>query len=146
MKPEPSLSVQKRKAREIVVKALYEMEMGGLDQGEVGENISRKCRRPEIKEFALRLLGVTLDHLQAVDDIIVKVAENWDIERMAVIDRNLLRMGIAEILFLDDVPEKVTINEAIEIAKKFSTEKSGKFVNGVLDKVARTKGDLRSNF
>jgi len=146
MKPEPSLSVQKRKAREIVVKALYEMEMGGLDQGEAKESISRKCRRPEINEFALRLLGATLDHLQAIDDIIVKVAENWDIERMAVIDRNLLRMGIAEILFLDDVPEKVTINEAIEIAKKFSTEKSGKFVNGVLDKVARTKGDLRSNF
>jgi transcription antitermination factor NusB len=66
-------------------------------------------------------------------------------ERMAVIDRNLLRMGTAEILLLDDVPDKVAINEAIEIAKRFSTENSGRFVNGILDKVARIKGELRSN-
>jgi transcription antitermination factor NusB len=145
MKPELSLSVQKRKAREIVVKALYEMEMGDLNATEVRERVSRKCKRPKMHDFALRLLGVTLDHLEEIDGIIVKIAENWDIERMAVFDRNLLRMGAAEILLLDDVPEKVTINEAIEIAKKFSTENSGRFINGVLDKVVRIKGDLRNN-
>jgi transcription antitermination factor NusB len=73
------------------------------------------------------------------------VAENWDLSRMAAFDRNLLRLGTAEILFFDDVPDKVAINEAIEIAKRFSTENSGRFVNGILDKVARMKRDLRDN-
>jgi N utilization substance protein B len=98
-----------------------------------------------VRQFALRLLDETIEHCRDLDDIIVKVAENWDLDRMAVIDRNILRLGAAEILYMDDVPEKATINEAIEIAKKFSTENSGRFVNGILDKVARMKSDLLSD-
>jgi transcription antitermination factor NusB len=145
MKLEQPISAQKRKARQIVVKALYEMEMGDLSGDDVRQRVESKCRPAEMRQFARRLVDATLEHLQLIDDTIIKVAENWDIERMAVIDRNLLRMGTAEIVFLDDVPDKVTINEAIEIAKRFSTENSGRFVNGILDKVARIKGDLRSN-
>jgi transcription antitermination factor NusB len=145
MKPEPSLSGLKRKAREVVVKVLYERELGGLAAAEVRARIERKCQRPEVRQFALRLCDVTLEHVRELDDIIVKVAENWDLDRMAVIDRNILRLGAAEILYMDDVPEKATINEAIEIAKKFSTENSGRFVNGILDKVARMKSDLLSD-
>jgi transcription antitermination factor NusB len=145
MKPERTLSDLKRKAREIVVKMLYEQEMGGLDTAEARTRIVRKCRRPEVRQFALRLFDVTLEHVSELDDIIIKVAENWDLNRMAVIDKNVLRLGAAEIIYLDDVPEKATINEAIEIAKKFSTENSGRFVNGILDKVARMKSDLHSD-
>lgn len=145
MKPERSLSELKRKAREMVVKVLYERELGGLEDEEVRARIERKCQRPEVRQFALRLLDVTLEHVSELDDIIIKVAENWDLDRMAVIDRNILRLGAAEILYMDDVPEKATINEAIEIAKKFSTENSGRFVNGILDKVARMKSDLLSD-
>jgi transcription antitermination factor NusB len=144
MKPEPSISAQKRTAREIVTKVLYEMEMGGLDRDEATDRIGRKCRRPQVRQFAMRLIEETLEHLDEIDRVIVKVAENWDLNRMAVIDRNILRLGTAEIFFVDDVPEKVTINEAIEIAKKFSTENSGRFVNGILDKVARIKGDVHN--
>jgi N utilization substance protein B len=145
MKQDLSISSLKRKAREIVVKTLYEMEMGGLEGHEVRDRIRKRCKRPEIREFALRLVDQTLEHLASIDQVIVNVAENWDIERMAAIDRNVLRLGTAEILYVDGVPEKVTINEAIEIAKKFSTENSGRFVNGILDKVARIKSDLRNH-
>jgi transcription antitermination factor NusB len=145
MRPEPSLSSLKRTARELVVKILYEMEMGGLTQGEAEARIRRKCRRPEMQRFALRLLEGTVTRIEKLDGIIMQVAENWELSRMAAIDRNILRLGAAEILFMDDVPEKVAINEAIEIAKRFSTENSGRFVNGVLDKVARIKSDLRDN-
>lgn len=145
MKPDVSVASWKRRAREVVVQALYEMEMGDLDEREVKDRIRRKCRRPEMRKFALELADRTLEHLAFIDDTIVRVAENWDIGRMAAVDRNVLRLGTAEILFVDGVPEKVSINEAIEIAKKFSTENSGRFVNGILDKVARIRSDLRNN-
>jgi N utilization substance protein B len=145
MKPAASVSDLKRKAREVVAKTLYEVEMGGLHRDEALRRVQRKCRHADIRVFALRLMEETLDHLDGLDRIIVQVAENWHIDRMAAFDRNLLRMGAAEILLFDDVPDKVTINEAIEIAKRFSTENSGRFVNGILDRVAKTKDDLRGN-
>ena len=145
MKSEPSVSSLKRKAREVVVKVLYEMEMGDLKRDEAKERIGRKCSRGEIREFALSLFSHAVDNMDTIDRLLASVVENWHISRMAAIDRNILRMGTAEILFMDDVPEKVTINEAIEIAKKFSTADSGRFVNGILDRVARTKSDIRNN-
>jgi N utilization substance protein B len=93
----------------------------------------------------LRLLGETLSHSDEADKIIAKVAENWHLSRMAAIDRNVLRLGTVELMFIEDIPEKVAINEAIEIAKRFSTENSGRFVNGILDKVARLKREVRDN-
>jgi N utilization substance protein B len=145
MKSKPSLASLKRKAREVVVKTLYEMEMGGLDEAGARERVIRKCRRVEIQTFAMRLLNETVAHSEEADKIIAKVAENWHLSRMAAIDRNVLRLGTVELMFMDEVPEKVTINEAIEIAKRFSTENSGRFVNGILDKVARLKREVRDN-
>jgi N utilization substance protein B len=92
-----------------------------------------------IQAFAEPLVRGTLDHLTEVDTQIKKYAQNWDIHRMAVVDRNVLRLAIFEMLHRDDIPPVVSINEAVDIAKRFSTEESGKFVNGILDKV---KGDL----
>ena len=145
MKPKPSLASLKRKAREVVVKTLYEMEMGGLDETAARERVMKKCRRPETQTFAMRLLNESMAHTEEADKIIAKVAENWHLSRMAAIDRNVLRLGTVELMFMDEVPEKVTINEAIEIAKRFSTENSGRFVNGILDKVARLKREVRDN-
>jgi N utilization substance protein B len=145
MKREVRLSALNSKAREIVVKVLYEVELGELDSERARERISRKCSRPGIREFALTLFEETLAHRDALDRIIVQLAKNWHISRMAAIDRNVLRMAILEILLSEDVPDKVAINEAIEIAKRFSTENSGRFVNGILDAVARSKVDLRSD-
>jgi N utilization substance protein B len=145
MKPRPSRSSLKRKAREVVVKTLYEIEMGGLGGDEARERLRKKLRDIATREFAVRLLDQTLSHTGEADKIISDVAENWDLSRMAAIDRNILRLGTVELVFMDDVPDKVAINEAIEIAKRFSTENSGKFVNGILDKVARLKHEVRGD-
>lgn len=143
MRSKKKFSEYKSKSREILVKALYEMDVGSLSFEEAREKVARKCQK--VREFALDLLDATVANLDSIDKIIQEVAANWDLERMAAFDRNLLRVSIAELLFTDKTPHKVVINEAIEIAKRFSTENSGRFVNAVLDKVARMKGALRHN-
>lgn len=94
------------------------------------------------RAFAQKLLTDVVTHQKMIDEYIAKHADNWELDRMAVIDRNLMRMAIAEFLFMEDIPPKVTINEAIEISKKYSTEKSGKFINGILD---ATLNELRQS-
>jgi transcription antitermination protein NusB len=89
--------------------------------------------------FADKLIRGVLEHQAELDARIMQHAENWDLHRMAVVDRNILRLAIFEMLHRDDIPPVVSINEAVDIAKKFSTQDSGKFVNGILDKV---KGGL----
>lgn len=143
MKHTKRVSSYKSKSREILVKIFYEIDVGSLSLEEARTKVARKCEA--VREFALDLFDATVANLGTIDKIIQEVAANWDLERMAAFDRNLLRVGIAELLFSDKTPPKVVINEAIEIAKRFSTENSGKFVNAVLDKVARMKGALRHN-
>jgi N utilization substance protein B len=86
-------------------------------------------------DFAKQLIYKVIQHEEELDKIITKKVANWEFSRIAIIDKFLLRMGICELMYLTDIPPKVTINEAIEIAKHYSTEKSGKFINGVLDSV-----------
>jgi N utilization substance protein B len=92
-----------------------------------------------VRAFAEPLIRGTLGHVSEIDEQIKKYARNWDLHRMAVVDRNVLRLAIFEMLHREDIPPVVSINEAVDIAKRFSTEESGKFVNGILDKV---KGEL----
>jgi N utilization substance protein B len=92
-----------------------------------------------VRLFAEPLIRGALDHREEADALIKKHAQNWDLHRMAAVDRNVLRLAIYEMLYRDDIPPVVSINEAVDIAKKFSTQDSGKFVNGILDKV---KGEL----
>jgi N utilization substance protein B len=120
------------------------VDLGGLTREEAEQRIRRKLRPAGQRDFALALFARTFDNIEAMDRVIARVAENWDLERMAAIDRNTLRLAAAELL-LGDVPAKVAINEAIEIAKKFSTENSGGFVNGILDKIARMRSEILDN-
>jgi N utilization substance protein B len=92
-----------------------------------------------LREFAEGLIRGTLEHQNELDEQIKKYARNWDLHRMAVVDRNILRLAVYEMMHRQDIPPIVSINEAVDIAKKYSTEDSGKFVNGILDKV---KGEL----
>ena len=92
-----------------------------------------------VRLFAEPLIRGALEHRDEADTLIKRHAQNWDLHRMAAVDRNILRLAIYEMLHRDDIPPVVSINEAVDIAKKFSTQDSGKFVNGILDKV---KGDL----
>lgn len=89
----------------------------------------------EILQFATRLVEGTLEHRDEIDQRLQAVTRNWDLRRMAIVDRNVLRMAVYELMWCDDVPPKVAINEAIEIGKKFSTANSGGFVNGILDRI-----------
>lgn len=89
----------------------------------------------EVLQFAAKLVQGTLEHRDEIDARLQSVTRNWDLRRMAVVDRNVLRMAVYELMWCDDVPHKVAINEAIEIGKKFSTANSGGFVNGILDRI-----------
>lgn len=92
-----------------------------------------------VRLFAEPLIRGTLEHRERIDAEIIKYAKNWDLQRMAVVDRNILRLAAYEMLYREDIPPVVSINEAVDIAKRFSTDESGKFVNGILDKI---KGEL----
>lgn len=93
----------------------------------------------EVKDFTQKLVTGLMAHKQEIDAIIREAAQNWQLERMAVVDRNILRLATYELLYCPDIPPKVSINEAIDIAKKFGDQDSGKFVNGILDKINKTK-------
>lgn len=92
-----------------------------------------------VRVFAEPLIRGTLEHRDEIDGLIQRVAKNWELHRIAVVDRNILRLAIYEMLHRQDIPPVVSINEAIDIAKRFSTQDSGKFVNGILDKI---RGEL----
>jgi len=132
---------RRTKARECALKVLYAIDIT-KDKPEDCLKVfwrDHETVNPDIKEFAEYLVKETCENKKVVDKIITKCATNWQIQRMATIDRNIIRMATFEILFADDIPPKVSMNEAVEIAKKYGDNDSGKFVNGVLDKINREK-------
>ena len=128
--------MRRRIIREKVVQALYAHEMSGdpLEHVNACVLIGLAANKPA-HEFAKNLVEATVAHSADIDKIIRTRVANWDFKRIAILDRLILRMGICELLYFREIPPKVTMNEAIELAKLFSTEKSGQFVNGVLDAV-----------
>jgi N utilization substance protein B len=127
---------KRRIIRERVMQALYAFELSRDPVPHIIENIFAELRNHEEEfAFAEKLLKTTIDHQSSIDEIIKKKASNWNFDRIALIDKLLLRMGICELFYCEDIPPKVTINETIEIAKHFSTEKSGQFINGILDSI-----------
>lgn len=96
----------------------------------------------EVKQFASELISGTQEHREAIDRKIAQYAKNWELRRMAVVDRNILRQACYELLFRPDIPPKVSINEAIDLAKRFSGEEAGKFVNGILDRIRADIGKV----
>ena len=128
-------------AREIALKALYQWDLLGKDvEAQFDEFCRTEAEDSEVAAFALDLVKGCIEMVKTLDEHISGAAENWDIARMAAIDRTILRIGTYELAFRDDIPPKVTINEAIDLAKKYSTESSGEFVNGILDKVRMRLG------
>jgi N utilization substance protein B len=125
-------TTRRRGARKIALDVLYEHDVTGASTAEI---LGRYDPEPA-HEFAGVLVRGVLEHQAELDHLISTYAEDWTIERMPVIDRNLLRLGTFELLHLDDVPAAVTINEAVELAKTYSTEDSGRFVNGILGRIA----------
>jgi N utilization substance protein B len=89
------------------------------------------------RQFAESLVRTVRDNMETIDGVITRYAEHWDLRRMGIVDRNALRMGISEMLFREDIPHVVSINEAVDVVKYFSNDESGRFVNGILDRVRK---------
>ncbi len=127
---------RRTRSREIVLQVLYQLELRG---NEVIDEVDSFCieqgKEAGISEFAMILAKGCIPKIKGIDQKIIGISENWELQRMSVVDRNILRLACYELFYMDDVPPKVSINEAIDLAKKYSTEKSGLFVNGVLDKI-----------
>ena len=134
-------------AREYSLKILYQKDITSKTIEHAAEDfwltISEESLQdplhPEVRDFTNRLVLGINDQLKLIDDKISEYATNWQLKRMAIIDRNILRLGVYELCFAPDIPPKVTINEAVELAKRFGDVDSSKFVNGILDKIHKTE-------
>ena len=123
----------RRAARQCVLKALFAYQFSKKDT--IDQLVNENSELKENNDFIQLLFDIVLEHVNLTEDIIRSHLENWEIDRVALIDKILLKMGICEIYFIDDIPPKVTISEMVEIAKVYSTDESPVFINGILDAV-----------
>lgn len=133
----------RRKSREMALQMLFQSDMGKQTADQVRRTFwaERKGVEQDVRGFADDIFRAGTDRVEEIDSLIEKHAENWRMERMATVDRNLLRTAVAEFLAFPKTPRPVIINEALEIARKFSSPESVHFINGVLDSVAKDLGE-----
>jgi len=139
--------MKRRKAREYALQFLYGVDLVALEpEAQKKYDLVRGLDAfwkgtdetdPGVKTFAEDLIKGVIKHLDDINLLIQKTVDKWKLLRMAAIDRNIIRVAVYEILFRDDIPDAVSINEALEIAKRFSTAESAAFINGILDKIAK---------
>lgn len=141
--------MSRRRARQYALQMLFQYEFtasstfralpADSDQDAAQDWPGDYSAEPEqVRSFADELFQGTLRHRDEIDAVIRNAAEHWDLDRMVAVDRNILRLAAYEILYRQDIPAAVTIDEALEIAKKFSTQESASFINGLLDRIAKT--------
>jgi N utilization substance protein B len=130
---------KRRKAREVALQFLYQLDQHGAADPMPYEREfwERHPVDPATHDFAESLVRGSKQQQDKIDQLLAQYAEHWDLERMSVVDRNILRMAVYELLWQPEVPPKAAINEALEIAKKFGTTESRRFINGVLDRILR---------
>ncbi|MBF0609022.1 MAG: transcription antitermination factor NusB [Candidatus Magnetobacterium sp. LHC-1] len=136
----------RRQARELVLQTLFQFDFTGKIPGrsELEESIKDRVPSKEIIAFIDDLVTGTVGHIEEIDEIIAVTSQHWQLQRLATVDRNILRAATYELLYRDDIPAAVTINEAVDIAKKFSTVDSYSFINGVLDKISGDRQNKRN--
>lgn len=128
----------RHKAREFAIQVLYQIEMQAAEPKAVFDLFWRSEEvQEDIRSFSTGLVDGVYRNRSEIDQLIEKHSHHWRLPRMAVVDRNILRLGVYELLYLHDIPTSVILNEAVELAKKFGTEDSGAFINGILDRVAK---------
>ena len=147
---------KRTRSREFALQILYQANMTRKEFDEIYEDfwkdrtdlelsnpekkaIEQDKKDSDVRQYAERLVRGTLKHLGAIDKLIERYAENWDMTRIAYVDRNILRLSAYEILYEEEIPLKVAINEAVELAKRYGEQDSSKFVNGILDRIAKTE-------
>src|SRR5699024_4483962 len=126
-----SYEMKRRVAREKALQALYQIDLSDIPVDEAIENV---LDGEDHNDFLHSLVVNTVENLDEIDETIKRYLEKWSIDRLAKVDLNILRIGVYELLYNDEVPKNVAINEAIEVAKRFGDEKSSKFINGILSK------------
>ena len=128
---------RRSRARSIALQVLYQDDLNPRHNPALADELlRRRLREPELVEFGQRLVAGVRLHRQEIDETLERTAANWSVSRMAVTDRNVLRLGAYELLY-GDAPARVVIDEAVELAKRFGTANSGSFVNGILDRLMR---------
>jgi N utilization substance protein B len=136
--------MKRRKAREYALQLLFQLD---IRKEKPSVTLFKRFWADEdpdeeVRAFAEEIVKGTFKHIRTINSQVLASAKNWNLDRMAVIDRNVLRLATYEILYRIDIPPSVTINEAIELAKKYGTDESGAFVNGILDSIARVAGKV----
>lgn len=128
--------MSRRQARERALQVLFQVDMGGADPGEAMAQMDEKFgEMTDNEDFAGKLVYGVMANLVFIDQVITAVSKDWRLERMANVDRNLMRLALYEVFFCDDIPNNVSVNEAIDLGKIFGGADSGKFINGILGKV-----------
>ena len=126
---------KRRKSREFALQVLFQLNITKQDPIKAFAQSKENFSKEESDEFAEQIVLGVQEHLQEIDRLIEKYSENWRLDRMSLIDRNILRMAIFELLYCEEIPPKVTLNEAIDLGKLFGTDDSGSFINGILDRI-----------
>jgi transcription antitermination protein NusB len=132
----------RRKAREFALQMLFQMEFNNSQHGLREVFWKTHPATEPIREFADCLVSGVIQNIKSIDEMIQKHSQHWELKRMTSVDRNILRMAIFELQALENIPIKVTLNEAIEIAKRYGDEASGSFVNGILDHITKEEGAI----
>lgn len=135
---------KRRRARELALRILYQWE---IQKGDIEPQIEvfwkQNPTHPDVQSFATRIAMGACRHIEEIDSIIERFSENWTMDRISIVDKNIMRSSIYEMLYEREIPSKVSINEAIEIAKRYGTEDSSQFVNGILDRVKREMESIK---
>lgn len=129
--------MKRRLARELVLKILFQIDLCKVDTALALETVLEEEDNTWIKEFVRSLVKGTEEHQERIDQLLEEYSTDWKLDRMAVVDRNLLRLAVYEILYMPDIPSAVSINEAVELAKIYGSDESAKFVNGILGNLVR---------
>jgi N utilization substance protein B len=129
----------RRKARELALQCLYQIDQSGNPDADIDLITQNFQATKKAVEYGNLLVGGIKTHLDELDTLITTHSQNWQVSRMAVVDRNILRVAFYEMLHVDDVPDAVAVDEAVEIAKRFSTDDGPAFINGILDAFCKTR-------
>jgi len=137
---------KRRKSRELALQVLYQID---ISEGDIEEKFNLFWQHftplDELKEFSHKIVEGVYHHKEQIDALIEKHSEHWRLKRMTVVDRNVLRSAIFELMYCPDIPTKVILNEAVELGKKFGSEKTGPFINGILDRISHQISRLQTS-
>ena len=137
-------SLTRHSARELALQVLFQLDFHGTTEGWLDEFWAQQRSSKSVREFANQIVSGVQAQKEELDQLIEQSAENWSLDRMPIVDRNILRQAIYELVWISDIPAKVTVDEALQLAKSFADEDAKRFVNGILDKILQHDPRLKT--